>query len=124
MNYQEIVNKLEELELYPGDIAYITESWKGVEPNLQTFKDFVGEIVLLHEEGDYEGGGDHAEKVFYFKEHDVYLRIMGFYASHYGTEWDADFQQVFPRRQMITVFETPEEMEKNLEDEKNDVSGN
>jgi hypothetical protein len=68
-------------------------------------KENLGEIEIIHSVGDCEGGGDHAEKVFFFKEHNCYIRITGFYSSYHGTDWEYDWTEVFPKEKTITVYE-------------------
>lgn len=44
-------------------------------------------------------------QVIYFKDHDVYISLSGYYSSQEGTEWDGDYQQVYAKTKMITVYE-------------------
>lgn len=64
-----------------------------------------GNTEIVHEQGDCEGGGDHSEKVIHFKDHDVYIRVTGFYSSYDGTDWDNDWSEVKPKEKTITVYE-------------------
>lgn len=96
MTGQEIVSQLIGHEDSVDDlIASLTES------NHETF----GEIEVIHEEGDCEGGGDHSEKVFHFKDHNVFIRVTGFYSSYNGTDWENDWTEVSPKEKTITVYE-------------------
>jgi len=53
-----------------------------------------------------EGKGDTWYSVKYFKDHDVYIRIDGFYTSHNGTDfYDGYGVEVKPKEKVITVFE-------------------
>lgn len=56
----------------------------------------LGEVEMVYEKGGGEGGGQHVEKVFYFKAFDVYVKITGSYYSYDGTTWDSDFYEVIP----------------------------
>lgn len=43
------------------------------------------------------GDHDEVETVIYFKDHDVYLSITGYYSSHNGSEFDDEvFEIVYP----------------------------
>lgn len=52
-------------------------------------------------------GGDYdvMMKVVHFKDHDVYISLTGYYASHSGTEWDGEYKEVRPKEKTITVYE-------------------
>lgn len=52
-----------------------------------------------------EGEGDHIGYVYYFKNHDIYLRIDGFYTSHDGAYWDYEPYVVSPQEKTVTVYE-------------------
>lgn len=55
-----------------------------------------------------EGEGDVWYSVKYFPEHDVYLRVDGYYASHNGTYFDDGWncvKEVKPMEKTITVYE-------------------
>ena len=44
----------------------------------------------------------------HFKEHDVYIKVTGWYQSYNGTEFYDGWgccSQVFPKQQTITVYE-------------------
>ena len=64
-----------------------------------------GEVPIVDEEGDCEGGGDYSMVVRHFKNLDVYVRQTGFYSSYNGTDWNDDFTIVKPVEKTITVFE-------------------
>jgi hypothetical protein len=51
-----------------------------------------------------EGKGDDAWVVI--KIGDQLFRKEGYYASHYGYEWDGDVEEVRPVEKTITVYET------------------
>lgn len=50
----------------------------------------------------------HMERIIYFKEHDVYIRCKGEFSSYSGTEWHLQ-EEVFPRKVVITAYETSNE---------------
>ena len=101
------------VELLDVDIKEISEKYKI--PNQNTYSGFDypnvegwgemydnGFIIVDGEPVNYEvvdttGGmdkGSHASVTF--KIGDQYFRKEGFYASHYGTDWDGDFDEVRP----------------------------
>lgn len=67
----------------------------------------VGMMEEVYQYGG-EGQGERWESVKYFRDHDVYLKIRGFYQSYSGTdfpeEWDGVFE-VRPKEKTITVYE-------------------
>lgn len=67
--------------------------------------DEFGQIETSHQKGGCEGGGDYAERVFLFKDHNIYLKVTGFYSSYHGTDWEYDWTEVFPKEKTITVYE-------------------
>lgn len=66
--------------------------------------DVFGKTKLVYSKGGDEGGGDYAERVFYFKEYDFYACITGFYSSYEGTDWNGEWSQVSPKQKTITVY--------------------
>ena len=65
----------------------------------------LGEIVHTEQVGG-EGEGDHWHQVWYFKDHDVYIKITGNYSSYHGTDfYDGYGVEVKPVAKTITVFE-------------------
>lgn len=69
------------------------------------------EIGLIWKEVDQYGGegkGDTWYSIKYFKDHDVYLRVDGWYSSYYGTDfadWDDAVKEVRPQEKTIIVYE-------------------
>ena len=64
-----------------------------------------GENEVIEAVGNHEGAGEHAHTVRYFKKHDVYIKIEGFYSSYHGCDWSEDYIIVRPAKKTITVFE-------------------
>lgn len=58
--------------------------------------------------GGGEDEGSHWFSVKHFVDHDVYIKVTGYYQSHHGTEfyngWD-ECSQVNPQSRTITVYE-------------------
>jgi hypothetical protein len=66
----------------------------------------LGEIEEVHKEGG-EDQGSHWESVKHFKDHNVYIKVTGYYSSYNGTYfegWD-ECTQVTPQERVITVYE-------------------
>lgn len=64
----------------------------------------LGEVEGVHQRGG-EGQGTKWYQVWYFKDHDVYLRIDGHYTSYDGVDfYDGYGYQVFPKEKTITVY--------------------
>lgn len=59
------------------------------------------------EEVDSTGGMDEGSNATVtLKIGDQYFRKSGYYASHYGYDWDGDFEEVHPVQKSITVYES------------------
>lgn len=98
--FDEIVNTItDELGISVSDFGHEDFDRKEVEEKL-------GPLNTVYEEGGGEGGGEHVEKVWEFKDHGVLIRLTGSYYSYDGTNWDDDFEEVFSRRVIATVYET------------------
>lgn len=61
------------------------------------------DIVLEHGGGEGDGSDHHI--VYYFKEHDVYVRIDGYYQSYHGTDWEDKPYLVKPEAKTVIVYE-------------------
>lgn len=70
------------------------------------FLEDLGNFEIVEDEGEYEGAGEECHRVWYFKDHDVYIRLDGWYASYDGTHWeDEDFKIVKPVDRMVRFYE-------------------
>ena len=64
---------------------------------------------MMYAERVASGDHDSAETVLYFKDHDIYIMIDGYYCSHNGTSFDeGEFQQVFPKTKKVDYYSTEE----------------
>jgi len=96
MTAQEIIEKAK--EIYKDNISDFAY---GPTPD-------VGGLVL---EVNRTGGmdeGSNWSRTYHFTEHDVYLKVSGYYQSHYGTDFDNGWdsvQEVRPKEKTITVYE-------------------
>jgi hypothetical protein len=73
----------------------------------QYFHELVGKWEEIEQIGG-EGEGDTWFSIKYFNDHDVYLKVSGYYQSHYGTDfddWDNAVKEVKPKEKTITVYE-------------------
>jgi hypothetical protein len=100
LTYNEIIEKLKNcLEL--EEFAYEDIQNEYLEKN----------GIPIWEEIDQVGGegqGDHWHSVKYFKDHDVYIKVTGFYSSYNGTDfdgWDDSCEEVKPQTRTVVVFE-------------------
>lgn len=66
---------------------------------------------IEEKEDGAQGGcdqGSHYERVFHFVDHDVYLKITGYYQSYDGVTFDGGFEncasEVRPQQETITVY--------------------
>lgn len=61
---------------------------------------FQQDLVGPHKEVDSYGGEDQGSEwytVKHFTDHDVYIRVDGYYSSYNGTDFDGqELQEVFP----------------------------
>lgn len=58
-------------------------------------------ISKVHETGGMDKGSD---ACYVFKIGQVYIKKEGFYASHYGNDWDGDLYQVEPFEKTIVDY--------------------
>ena len=65
----------------------------------------LGNAPIIAEEGDCEGGGDYSMVVRHFEKFNIYIKETGYYSSYNGTDWNNDFEEVFPVQKIITVYE-------------------
>jgi hypothetical protein len=90
-----------------GDDAGEFEKWYDFEDkgskNILTLR---GEEIEVETIADDCGGEGHGENVWLvIKVGDQLFEKTGYYASHYGTDWDGDFTEVHPVEKTITVYE-------------------
>lgn len=86
----------------------ITEGWESGEDFARSLSlnEQIGEVELTEEFGGYEGSGEEFYVVYHFKKHDIYIRQDGYYESYEGINIDDEQPyQVFPRKELTTVYE-------------------
>lgn len=65
-----------------------------------------GKVDTVEDVGGGEGDGETRYIVRHFVDHDLYLRTNGYYASHYGEDWENGFGEfVKPVQRMVTFYE-------------------
>lgn len=64
-----------------------------------------GEKVPVTNVESFGGEGQGDDKWFVVKIGDQLFRKSGYYASHYGTDWDGAFEEVHPVEKVVTVYE-------------------
>lgn len=98
MNYQEILDVLKEKIKEVDQFAH--EDYNNEELGL-------GEIEEIAQQGG-EGEGDVWYSVKYFKDHNIYIRVDGYYQSYNGTEfydgWNC-CSQVTPQERTVVFYE-------------------
>ncbi len=94
MNGQEIIEKLNEVS-NKSDFW-----WKDLD------EEVFGKADIIDEEGGYGGGGEYAHRVRFFEDHNVYIKLEGFYSSYNGTDYDDnDYEEVKPVERTVTFYE-------------------
>ncbi len=97
---EEIIEKLKDSKEYGiGDFAY-----EGYVP--EELQSELGDTKEVFSKGG-EGQGEDWQRVYLFKNHDVYIKVKGWYASHHGTDFDGwdSLSVVVPKEKTITVYE-------------------
>lgn len=67
----------------------------------------LGTMIEVEQVGG-EGEGDTWYSVKYFQDHDVYIKVSGWYQSYNGTEfndWSDACKEVRPQEKTVTVYE-------------------
>lgn len=106
LTFEQIIQKLQEyFENYGVDYSQDVAAF--------AYRDYDPEEIGLgpiKEVASYGGEdcGSEWYSIQYFENHDVYVRVDGYYQSHYGTEfyneWDC-CSEVRPKQKTITVYE-------------------
>jgi len=67
----------------------------------------LGELELISKQTGDIDNTSYAHMVFLFKEHDVYIKLNGWYSSYSGScDWeDAEYSVVEPKQKTITIWE-------------------
>jgi len=107
MTYTEIIHKIsDEMNIsefahsdYPSSIC--TSTGRGT-----VFLDEIGECRDMDSHGG-EGQGEDWWCVKYFPDHDVYIKVRGYYTSYDGTQFDGweNCFEVRPREKVVIVYD-------------------
>ena len=98
MTGKDIINKLDEL-----GITIPAFAWDNYDK--QELKQHVGEYKQVYRKGGEDQGSEYVI-VWHFIDHDVYIRVEGYYQSYSGTDWsDSEFKIVRPQEKTIIVYE-------------------
>lgn len=94
MNFKELSKKIKEIGIsHVGHEDYDNSELK---------------LKCVYSVGGIKGGGEYVERVFEHVTNNgeiVYARITGYYASHRGTDWNNNVDEVRPVLKTITVYE-------------------
>ena len=105
MNFQEIINKLEELQITSrdmGNVHWFRRSISLMEILIETF----GKIEIVDSDATHENEDSMCYQVYHFKEHGVYIKWSGFYSSYDGVDWDYEYPlEVVPKLITKTIYE-------------------
>tara|TARA_R110000796_G_scaffold159388_3_gene276166 strand:- start:1299 stop:1610 length:312 start_codon:yes stop_codon:yes gene_type:complete len=97
---KEIIDILED-NITTSDFAY--EEFDSFSEELE-----LGKCELISsQEGDI-GNTSYAHRVFFFEDHNVHIKLNGWYSSYSGRcEWDedAEYSVVEPKEKVITIWE-------------------
>ena len=116
MNFNEIVEELkkiaqEKIEINPGlleDYPYCndeTEYYKYMFADSILDGTSLGKVVEVHHKGG-SGQGEMWELVLHFVDHNVYIKLEGYYSSYDGKDFSGDeLFEVFPKDKMVTFYE-------------------
>ena len=92
----EIIEKIKESYDSVSDFAYDGD-----------YKKVAGKSIQVDSTGG-EDRGSHWTRTYNFTDHGVYLKVTGYYQSHYGTDFDDGWdcvKEVFPKEKTITIYE-------------------
>jgi hypothetical protein len=99
MKYQEIITEVK--EKYSNNVSRFAFKEKDT-------LDKSGEFTEVSQKGG-KGEGDEWYSVKYFKDHNIYIRVDGYYTSYEGTEfedWDYSCGEVKPIERLVTFYES------------------
>lgn len=103
LNYEQIYEKLEEFFDKDGNGGVSAFAYENYDPKGLG----LGEIEEVAQKGG-ESMGSEWYSVKYFKDHDVYIKVEGYYSSYDGTHfdgWDEACSEVEPQQKTITIYE-------------------
>jgi len=112
MNFKEIKQKLKTLNLKEKELGYYAQNGECILYDDDRGEEIEIDVVGLLEENfgkvnvvetSYFHDGYECWCVYDFKEHNVCIKIEGYFSSYDDTEWSRMFE-VFPEEKTITVY--------------------
>lgn len=97
MEFKEIIEELQNQEITNNDFAY----GDMVNPLPK-----IGTWTEVDQHGG-EGEGDDWWSVKYFRDHNIYIKIYGYYTSYEGTTFDRGiecYSEVIPKEETVIVY--------------------
>lgn len=94
----EIINLLPQLFSSPGELEYLNP----IDSNSTEYKS-LGTMKIIDSYGG-EGCGSDYWFIVLFEDHDVFLKVTGFYQSYNGVEFDNYGKEVKPSQEVVTVY--------------------
>lgn len=109
MTAVEIISEFEKQEVSVEEFAYgdVGENTPNEDGKSVTMIENIGKMV----EVDQHGGSDEGSNWYsikFFPDHDIYLKVSGWYSSYNGTDFDGweSVKQVTPAKETVTVYKT------------------
>lgn len=110
MNAQELIELLNKYKITPDLIDELGEFPNGDDPldELDISKDELkkfGEVILVESQGG-EGQGDSCSLTLWFKDFNIYLKVLGYYSSYEGKDYSGYvWYEVKPVERTVTFYE-------------------
>lgn len=115
MTYTEIKEKLNSLGLTGKQMAWYADEGDfnddedndyDVESGMteDKFFEIFGDVVLVESAPCYDGHETH--HVFWFEEHDIYVKYTGYYSSYNGSEWNNSPSHVYKKEKTIVYYDS------------------
>jgi hypothetical protein len=95
----------EDTYLWDADEWYSEISWSGGKAEGEYALNIDGVSYTAEWVEDHGGMDKGSDRWVVFKVGDQLFKKSGFYASHYGTDWDGPLVEVKPVEKTVTVFE-------------------
>ncbi len=93
----ELIEKMKEMGYSVPDLGY----------GYEIDQKILGKMTEVDRHGG-EGEGENWWRTYHFEDHNVYLKVSGWYTSYRGTDfqgWDEAVKEVKPKEKLITVYE-------------------
>ena len=98
MNFRQIIESLSELQITPEDFS--KERYTNHEVTSA-----VGRFTVVERSGGSVEGDD-CSFVIQFIDHNVFVKITGYYDSYEGIDYsESEFLEVVPKEKIITTYE-------------------